>query len=559
MTKQHTYTPPSQDVLKVIPLGGLGEIGKNMTAFECGEDIIVVDMGSMFPKDDMPGVDLVIPDIAYLKQNASRVKGIFVTHGHEDHIGAAPYVLHEISAPVYATRLTCALMGLKFKENRMSNRVEMIEVEPGDTIVAGCFGVEFINVTHSIAGSCALAIHTPVGVVVHTGDFKIDYTPVAGQTTDFQRLAALGQNGVKLLLADSTNVERPGYTMSERNVGETLRQLFDKASDRIIVAMFASNVHRIQMVADAAASHGRKLCLVGRSMVSVVRISRQLGYLDIPDEELVDIDDMDKYPDREMVVLTTGSQGEPMSGLSRMAFSEHKKLDIRPSDMVIISANPIPGNENSVSRVINKLVSSGAEVIYEALAEVHVSGHARQEELKLMHRLTAPQFFMPLHGEERHLYHHARLAMSLGMKEEDIVIPSIGDVIEVTKESIRKADIAPSGEVLVDGLGVGDVGESVLRDRKQLSEEGMLIVVLCFDHHTGELIAGPDIISRGLIHNRESEEFTEGARQTVKKLLYKRMGQFSTTSQMKEAIREALKKYLAETIRRNPMILVITA
>ena len=554
MTKQHTYSAPSQDVLKVIPLGGLGEIGKNMTAFECGDDIIVVDMGSMFPKDDMPGVDLVIPDITYLKQNASRVKGFFVTHGHEDHIGAAPYVMNEIHAPVYATLLTCALMGLKFKENRMMGRVEMIEVEPGDTIVAGCFGVEFINVTHSIAGSCALAIHTPVGVVVHTGDFKIDYTPVAGQTTDFQRLAALGASGVRLLLADSTNVERPGYTMSERNVGETLRTLFDKASDRIIVAMFASNVHRIQMVADAAAKHGRKLCLIGRSMVSVVRISRQLGYLDIPDEELVDMDHMDEYPDSELVVLTTGSQGEPMSGLSRMAFSEHKKLDIRPSDMVIISANPIPGNENSVSRVINRLVTCGAEVIYEALAEVHVSGHARQEELKLMHRLTAPQFFMPLHGEERHLYHHARLAMSLGMREENIVISDIGDVIEVTENSIRKSDM-----VLVDGLGVGDVGESVLRDRKQLSEEGMLIVVLCFDHDTGELIAGPDIISRGLILNRESEDFTEGARQTVKKLLYKRMGQFSTTAQMKEAIREALRKYLADTIRRNPMILIITA
>ncbi|MBQ4227853.1 MAG: ribonuclease J, partial [Clostridia bacterium] len=447
-----------EGVLRIIPLGGLGEIGKNMTVIEYGQDIIVVDMGSMFPHDDMPGVDLVIPDVAYLQENASRVRGYFVTHGHEDHIGAAPYVLGAAPAPVYATRLTSALIGLKLKEHHMIKQTELVEVEPGDTIVTGCFGVEFINVSHSIPGSCALAIHTPVGVVVHTGDFKIDYTPVAGQTTDFQRLAALGASGVKLLMADSTNVERPGYTMSERTVGETFEQLFSKAKDRIIVAMFASNVHRIQMVADATIKHGRHLCLVGRSMVSVVKLSMQLGYINIPDGLLVEVDELDRFRDDQLVVLTTGSQGEPMSGLSRMAFQEHKRLEVRPSDMVIISATPIPGNEQSVSRVINRLVSQGAEVIYEALAEVHVSGHARQEELKLMHSLTRPEFFVPVHGETRHLYRHARLARDLGMAPDHVLIPQTGGVIELSAHEIRRAGTVQSGDLLVDGLGVGDIG-----------------------------------------------------------------------------------------------------
>ncbi len=560
MSKKHTFTQyrvPDESVLKVIPLGGLGEIGKNMTAFECGDDIIVVDIGSMFPHDNMPGVDLVIPDVTYLKQNAARVRGFFVTHGHEDHIGAAPYVLREVSAPIYATRLTCALMDLKFKEHRMSDQVELIEVEPGDTIVAGRFGVEFINVNHSIAGACALAIHTPVGVILHTGDFKIDFTPVAGQTTDFQRLAAIGAAGTKLLLADSTNVERPGYTMSERKVGETFTQLFDKAPKRIIIAMFASNVHRIQMVVDAAVKHKRRLCLVGRSMVSVAKVSTQLGYLNIPEGLLVTVDELDRYRDEDMVVLTTGSQGEPMSGLSRIAFAEHKKLNVRPSDTIIISANPIPGNERSISRVINQLVATGANVIYEALAEVHVSGHARQEELKLMHALIRPQYFMPVHGEYRHLYHHARLARLMGMEESNVLIPEIGGIIEVRSDSIRKNGTVPSGEVLIDGLGIGDVGESVLRDRKHLSEDGMLIVVLSFDRETGELISGPDIISRGFVYAKENEELLDGAKVAVLRLLEKRMYEFTSTSALKEAVRETLKKYIYDTIRRDPMILTI--
>ncbi len=556
--KTHMHSAP-EGVLRIIPLGGLGEIGKNMTVIEYGQDIIVVDMGSMFPHDDMPGVDLVIPDITYLRENADRVRGYFVTHGHEDHIGAAPYVLGTAPAPVYATRLTSALIGLKLKEHHMSKQTELVEVEPGDTIVTGCFGVEFINVSHSIPGSCALAIHTPVGVVVHTGDFKIDYTPVAGQTTDFQRLAALGASGVKLLLADSTNVERPGYTMSERTVGETFEQLFSKARDRIIVAMFASNVHRIQMVADAAIKHGRHLCLVGRSMVSVVKLSMQLGYINIPDGLLVEVDELDRFRDDQLVVLTTGSQGEPMSGLSRMAFQEHKRLEIRPSDMVIISATPIPGNEQSVSRVINRLVSQGAEVIYEALAEVHVSGHARQEELKLMHSLTRPEFFVPVHGETRHLYRHARLARDLGMAADHVLIPQTGGVIELNAHEIRRAGTVQSGDLLVDGLGVGDIGESVLRDRKHLSEDGMLIVVLNFDRDTGELINGPDIISRGLVHAKDNEQLMEGAKDAVRKLLRQRSTEFLSTSALKEAIRDTLKRYLNDTVRRDPMILTIIA
>ena len=557
MPKKHIQRVFDESVLRVIPLGGLGEIGKNMTAFECGNDIIVVDVGSMFPHDNMPGVDLVIPDVTYLKQNADRVRGFFITHGHEDHIGAAPYVLREVNAPIYATRLTCALMDLKFKEHRMSENVELIEVEPGDTIVAGCFGVEVITVNHSIAGACALAIHTPVGVVVHTGDFKIDFTPVAGQTTDFQRLAAIGAGGTRLLLADSTNVERPGYTMSERKVGETFAQLFDKAQKRIIIAMFASNVHRIQMVVDAAIKHKRHICLVGRSMVSVAKVSTQLGYLKIPEGLLVSVDELDRYRDEDMIVLTTGSQGEQMSGLSRMAFAEHKKLNVRPTDTIIISASPIPGNEMSISRVINQLVSTGANVIYEALAEVHVSGHARQEELKLMHALTKPQFFVPVHGEYRHLYHHARLARLMGMKEENVLIPEIGGIIEVRADSIRRGGSVPSGEVLIDGLGIGDVGESVLRDRKHLSEDGMLIVVLGFDRETGELVSGPDIISRGFVYAKENEELLDGAKEAVLRLLEKRMYEFNSTSALKEAVRETLKRYIYDTIRRDPMILTI--
>ena len=543
--------------LRIIPLGGLGEIGKNMTAFEYGDDIIVVDVGSIFPREDMPGVDLVIPDISYLTMNRGRVRGYLITHGHEDHIGAAPYVLREVPAPVYATRLTAALIEGKLKEHKLLGSVEMNVIAPHDTVTLGVFRVEFLKVSHSIAGACALAIHTPVGVVVHTGAFKVDFTPIDGQLMDLGRFAALGNEGVLALMADSTNVERPGYTMSERKVGETFNNLFDHARGRIIIAMFASNVHRIQMVADAAYRRGRRLCLVGRSMVNVARISMQLGELRVPDGWLVGADDLDRYSDEQLVVLTTGSQGEPMSGLSRMAFSEHKKLEIRPTDMVIISATPIPGNEKSVSRVINQLVRTGADVIYEALAEVHVSGHARQEELKLIHALTKPKFFIPVHGEYRHLYHHANLAISMGMPPENVMIPDTGTVIELTPDEMRATETVPSGAVLIDGLGIGDVGEAVLRDRKHLAEDGLIIVVIGLDHETGALASGPDIVSRGFVYVKENEDIMDGARATVQRVLETRLDQVNSTGALKDAIREALSRYIYDTIRRNPMILTI--
>ena len=543
--------------LRIIPLGGLGEIGKNMTAFEYGDDIIVVDVGSIFPREDMPGVDLVIPDISYLTMNRGRVRGYLITHGHEDHIGAAPYVLREVPAPVYATRLTAALIESKLKEHKLLGSVEMNVIAPHDTVTLGVFRVEFLKVSHSIAGACALAIHTPVGVVVHTGDFKVDFTPIDGQLMDLGRFAALGNEGVLALMADSTNVERPGYTMSERKVGETFNNLFDHARGRIIIAMFASNVHRIQMVADAAYRRGRRLCLVGRSMVNVARISMQLGELRVPDGWLVGADDLDRYSDEQLVVLTTGSQGEPMSGLTRMAFSEHKKLEIRPTDMVIISATPIPGNEKSVSRVINQLVRTGADVIYEALAEVHVSGHARQEELKLIHALTKPKFFIPVHGEYRHLYHHANLAISMGMPPENVMIPDTGTVIELTPDEMRATETVPSGAVLIDGLGIGDVGEAVLRDRKHLAEDGLIIVVIGLDHETGALASGPDIVSRGFVYVKENEDIMDGARATVQRVLETRLDQVNSTGALKDAIREALSRYIYDTIRRNPMILTI--
>ena len=550
-------TKGNADALRIIPLGGLGEIGKNMTALEYGDDIIIVDIGSIFPREDMPGVDLVIPDTSYLQMNRDRVRGYMVTHGHEDHIGAAPYVLREIPAPVYATRLTSALIESKLKEHKLLGSVHVNIIEPGDIVEAGAFKIEFIRMSHSIAGACALAIHTPVGIVVHTGDFKVDYTPVDGQLMDFNRLAALGSEGVLLMMADSTNVERPGYTMSEKKVGETFNNLFDRAQGRIIIAMFASNVHRIQMVIDAAVRRHRRVCLIGRSMINVARLSMQLGYMNVPEGYLINADDMDRYPDDEIVVITTGSQGEPMSGLSRMAFQEHKKLEIRPGDMVIVSATPIPGNEKSVSRVLNQLVKTGADVIYDALAEVHVSGHARQEELKLMQALIKPKFFIPVHGEYRHLYHHANLAMTMGVPEENVLIPDNGTVVEVTQDSMRAVDVVPSGAVLIDGLGIGDVGETVLRDRKHLSEDGLIIVVIGLDHEDGTLVSGPDIVSRGFVYVKENEDIMEGARATVRRILDAKLYTGISTGALKDVIREALSRYIYDTIKRNPMILTI--
>ena len=543
--------------LRIIPLGGLGEIGKNMTVYEYDNDIIVVDLGSIFPSDDMPGVDLVIPDTTYLEKNASRLRGYFITHGHEDHIGASPYILPQIPAPVYGTRLTLALIEHKLKEHRVNN-IQMNVIRPGDVVEAGAFRVEFIHVSHSITGAVALAIHTPVGTVVHTGDFKIDYTPIDDHKIDLGRFAELGNQGVLAMLADSTNIERPGYTMSERKVGETFVKYFQQADGRIIIAMFASNIHRIQQVVDAAVRFNRKVCMIGRSMVNVSKVAMQLGELTIPEGYLLSIDDIDRYDDNELVIITTGSQGEPMSGLARIAFAEHKKLEIKSSDMVIISATPIPGNEKSVSRVINQLVRAGADVVYEALAEVHVSGHARQEEIKLVHALTNPKFFIPIHGEYRHLYQHAELAKSLGMEDKNVVIANIGDVVELTQTGISVAGTVPSGEVLIDGLGVGDVGNVVLRDRKHLSQDGLLIVVLAVDRDSGTVVSGPDIISRGFVYVREADDLVEGAKEAVRQVLSDypsiESGEWNA---VKSGIRDAVQRYVYTTLKRSPMILPI--
>lgn len=544
--------------LKIIPLGGLGEIGKNLTVLEYQNDIIVIDLGSMFPREDMPGVDLVIPDTSYLEHNKEKIRGYFITHGHEDHIGAVPYVLRNLPAPLYGTKLTLALCEHKLKEHRLQNVAPLNVVTEGDVIEAGCFTVEFIHVNHSIAGACALAIHTPVGLVVHTGDFKVDYTPLDGAPIDLGRLAELGREGVLALLGESTNSERQGYTMSEKMVAATFNQQFQKATGRVIIAMFASNVHRIQAVVDSCVRYHRKVCLMGRSMLNVSKVAMQLGYLTIPEGTLITAEDIDSYPDEQIAVVTTGSQGEPMSGLSRMAFAEHRKLEIRESDMVIISATPIPGNEKSVSRVINQLIRIGANVIYESLAEVHVSGHARQEELKLMHSLIKPKFFIPVHGEYRHLYHHANLARALGMPDDNVLMVEIGDVIELDSGSIDVTGVVPSGSVLIDGLGIGDVGAVVLRDRKHLSEDGLLIVVMGLDHELGTVVSGPDIISRGFVYVRESDALVEGAREAAVRAI-EAFGPIDASewNRLKNDVRESVQRYIYDTIKRNPMILPI--
>ncbi len=548
---------PSMPKLRIIPLGGLGEIGKNLTVFEYGDDIIVVDIGSIFPREDMPGVDLVIPDVTYLEKNASRIRGYLITHGHEDHIGAAPYILKQLPAPVYGTRLTLALIEHKLKEHRINN-IQLNVIRPGDVLRLGVFSIEFIKVSHSIAGAVALAITSPVGTVIHTGDFKVDYTPIDDHVMDLGRLAQLGCEGVLALLADSTNVERPGYTMSERTVGETFNNLFGKAEGRIIVAMFASNVHRIQQVVDSAVRYNRKVCLIGRSMVNVSKVAMQLGELKIPEGRLLSVDDLDRYDDNELVVMTTGSQGEPMSGLARMSSGEHRKMEIKASDMVIISATPIPGNEKSVSRVINQLMRVGANVIYESLAEVHVSGHACQEELKLIHTLTKPKFFIPVHGEDRHLHHHARLAMSLGMSPDRVHIPNTGEIIELSPAKMSVAGSVPNGAVLIDGLGVGDVGTVVLRDRMHLSQDGLLIVVMAIDRESGAVVSGPDVISRGLVYVREADDLAEGAREAARSVLCT-LNRIDPCDwgHVKSAVREAVQKFVYGHIKRSPMILPI--
>ena len=543
--------------LRIIPLGGVDEIGKNMTVFEYDRDIIVVDCGSMFPKDDMLGIDLVIPDASYLVANKERVRGYVFTHGHEDHIGAVPYVVSQVPAPLYGSRLTLALIENKLREHNVSG-VPLNTVEARQVIQLGCFTVRFIKVNHSIPGAFALAITCPIGTVVCSGDFKVDYTPIDGEVTDLTTLAAIGSKGVLALLCESTNIERPGYTMSERKVADTFYEQINNARGRVIIAMFSSNVFRLQQVVDCAVHYHRKVCFVGRSMVNVTAVAMELGELRIPDGSLIDIDDLDKYRDDELVVLTTGSQGEPMSGLTRMAFSEHRKLQIKQSDKIIISASPIPGNEVFVSRVINQLYRCGAEVIYDAMAEVHVSGHACQEEIKLMHTLVKPKYLIPVHGEYRMLWQHGELAESMGMPRQNIILPEIGQVIELGASGVSIAGEVPTGTVLVDGLGIGDVGNVVLRDRKHLSQDGLIIVAMAFDRTNCMLVSGPDVISRGFVYVRENEDIIEGIRNTVRNIIasYGRI-EGSDWPSIKNRIKDELHRYIYDKIKRNPMILPI--
>lgn len=544
--------------VKIVPLGGLCEIGKNMTAIEFKDDIVVIDCGLRFPDEDMFGIDVVIPDISYLLKNQEKIRGIFLTHGHEDHIGALPYVLKQLNVPVYGTKLTLGIVETKLKEHGLLGATELIRVKPRDIIKLNTVSVEFIKTNHSIADSVAIAIHTPLGVVLHTGDFKIDYTPIDGQLTDFARFAELGRKGVLVMMADSTNVERKGYTMSEKTVGDSFMKLFSNAKGRIIVATFASNVHRIQQIIDAAEAYGRKVAVSGRSMENIVQVALELGYLEAKDETLISIDHISKYPDNQIVLITTGSQGEPMSALARMAASEHRKINVVEGDTVIISASPIPGNEKFISRVINQLFAKGAEVIYEALENVHVSGHACQEELKLMHTLVRPRFFLPVHGEYRHLKQHIELACRLGMSERNCLIASNGDVVELTRSYIKKTGTVTSGQVFVDGLGVGDVGHIVLRDRKHLSQDGILTVVVTMQKETGTVIAGPDIISRGFVYVRESEELIDNAKNLMGHTLDECTVQdFREWNSIKTRMRDALSDYIYEKTKRSPMILPI--
>ncbi|MDD2432786.1 MAG: ribonuclease J [Clostridia bacterium] len=548
----------AESKLSLIPLGGLGEIGKNMMAVRYNKEIIVIDAGLMFPEDELLGIDIVIPDFSYLVENKEMIKGIVLTHGHEDHIGALAYVLKEINVPVYGTKLTLGLVQEKLNERRITNS-KLITVRPKNKIKLGRhFQVEFFKVSHSIPDVVGLAIHTPVGIILHTADFKFDQTPVDGEVTDFATIAEYGKKGVLVLLSDSTNVERLGYTPSERAVGETFDEIFRNASGRIIIATFASNIHRIQQVIDVAYKYKRKVAIVGRSMVNVATIAQETGYLTIPKNTLISIEEISSYPSEQVTILTTGSQGEPMSALTRMAMSDHRKVKIVPGDVVVISANPIPGNEKLVGRTINQLFYLGAEVIDESVSGIHVSGHASQEDLKLMLNLVRPKFFVPVHGEYRHLVKHANLAMQMGIPRENIFVAENGQVLEFTRRKGNIGGRVTSGRVLVDGLGVGDVGNIVLRDRKQLSQDGIFIVVVTIDKEADLVVAGPDIVSRGFVYVRESEELMEEARERVKVVLdncfQKRITDWSS---IKAQVRDALGKYLYDKTRRRPMIMPI--
>ena len=545
--------------LKIIPLGGLHEIGKNITVFEYEDEIIVVDCGLSFPEDDMLGVDLVIPDITYLEKNVDRIKGLVITHGHEDHIGGVPYLLKKINIPIYATRLAAGLIRNKLEEHKLLRSTKLIEVMQGQTIKLGKnFKVEFIRSSHSIPDSVMLAITTPAGTVLHTGDFKVDYTPIDGKVMDFGRIAELGNKGILALMSDSTNAERKGFTMSESSVGEVFDKLFLHCTKRIVVATFASNVHRVQQIVNSAVKYGRKIAVCGRSMINMIDTARELGYIECPENIFIDIDMIKNYPDDQLVIITTGSQGEPMSALTRMAAGDHRKVTITPNDLVIISATPIPGNEKFVSKVIDDLMQIGAEVVYSSLEAIHVSGHACQEEQKLIFALAKPKYFIPVHGEYRQLIAHSETAQSMGIKKENIVMLSNGRVLEIDENGIGFNGSVPSGRILVDGLGVGDVGNIVLRDRQHLSQDGLIVVVLTMDSSTGEVVAGPDIISRGFVYVREAESIMDDVKSFVKNEIRKCEERgIRDWATIKSMVKDNLRDYIFMKTKRNPMIIPI--
>ena len=542
--------------VKIIPLGGLEQIGMNMTAFMYEDEIVVVDCGLSFPDDDMLGVDLVIPDVTFLKDNIDKVKGFVVTHGHEDHIGAFPYVIKDVNKPIYATKLTMGIIETKFREHNLIATTKRKIVNYGQSIILGKFRIEFIRTNHSIADSAALAIHTPAGVIFHTGDFKVDYTPVFGEPIDLQRMGEIGKKGVLALLCDSTNVMRPGYTMSEKTVGKTFENIFDEnKKNRIIVATFASNVDRVQQIINAACSHGRKVAVEGRSMVNIINVAGELGYIQIPDGTLIDTEEIKKYPDDQVTIITTDSQGESMAALSRMAASIHKKVTIKPGDVVIVSATPIPGNEKSVARLINELSMKGAKVIFQ---DTHVSGHASQEEIKMMYTILKPKYSIPVHGEYRHLVKHAELAESMGIDKKNIFILSSGDVLELSEEEGKVVDTVPCGELMVDGLGVGDVGNIVIRDRQVLSENGIVVVVLTLDKYTNQLLSGPDIVTRGFVYVRESETLIEEATDVVYHAVINCLENSNVDwAKIKLVIKDSLGEYFWKKMKRTPMVLPI--
>ena len=550
---------PEKESVRVAFLGGMNEIGKNMTVYEYKDDMFILDCGIAFPGEELPGVDLVIPDFTYIEKNADKIRGLIVTHGHEDHIGGIPYLLKKVNIPIYATKLTIGLIKGKLEEHNLLQSTKLVEIKPHDNITLGSFNIELIHVNHSIPDAVGLAIRCPAGILIHTGDFKIDTTPVDGDMIDLTRFAEYGKKGVLALFQDSTNAERPGYTMSEKTVGESFVNLFRKAGKRrIVVATFASNIHRVQQIIDVAQQLKRKVAVVGRSLENLVQVGEELGYLNVPKNILINIDNIKNYEDENLVIITTGSQGEPMSALTKMALGEHRKVVVSPNDYVIISATPIPGNEKMVGNVVNELMKRGIEVIYEKMYEVHVSGHACQEELKLMMGIIKPKFFVPVHGEQKHLQKHALLAQSMGFGSKNIYVASIGDHIEISEDGIKNIDYVPAGEVYVDGIGVGDVGDIVLNDRKRLSQDGLIIIVATINTYTGEIESGPDIVSRGFVYVRENEDLMNSARQLACRVIedtYDR--RYHDWNSVKTRLRDEMSRFMYEKTKRRPMILPI--